>query len=361
MVKTLSAFMLMWCLIGFQSATASDSTSIQLSPWFMGGAYASHFSLPRGEEQWYDLSNSAPRGGLGLNLLAVGMEVESPTIFGSIAVQYGDVPESGWDFDLPWLQEAWVGYHLNEQFDLSLGAFISPIGIETVNTFENYSGIMSLAYFIDPACQSGVQLAWNAAEDIKLTGGVVSSFSIYTLSADVPSLLTVFSYAPKEDSYTAIALLSKEESDAGQYYQLFTSFSSVVTYEHTLVQGEVDVVYTMPVGAQEPAAMVTGFAAAYFDIMKDWQTGLRVEGVYDPAGIFTDSRIVSELPDNTLSIAGVTATLTYKPTEWGKLRLDARYLHCLDDKSFITVNPNARERTEIVLCADVYLPLSGSE
>jgi hypothetical protein len=351
---------LLFLTTGWVLASANDSTSLNFQPWGTAGLYASKYSVPRGGEPWYDFSNSAPRGGAGLNILALGVTAESPGIFGAVTLHYGDVPNSGWDQHLPWLQEAWVGYHINEQFDISAGAFVSPIGVETPNGFENYSGIMSISYFFDPACQSGVQLAWNAASDVVLSGGVVSSFSSYSLSAEIPSLIAMVEYTPDEDLYMSQILMSKEESDSGQYYQVYTSMSGTAHYGKTHAQAEIDVACTVPTSSASASALITGIAAVYYDVVEQLQMGVRVEAVYDPDGIFTYMRIVDVLPANTLAAAGATATVTYQPTEWGKLRLDARYLGSLDVNSLIGVNPNARDRTEVVLCADVLLSFLGN-
>lgn len=334
---------------------AEDSTSIKLSPWGAVGAYASSYTASKGESEWHDLSNSAPRGGLGLNSIALGIEAESAGLYGSAAVQFGDIPSAGWDLDVPWLQEAWVGYHLSEQFDVALGAFISPIGIETVNSFENYSGIMSIPYFFDPACQSGVQLTYNAASDVSITGGVVSSFSSYLLSAGVPSALIGFSYSPDEDLHLMQLLVSKEESDTGEYHQLYASASSTTHLDGLHLLAEMNFAYGAPTDGAPAAVMFNGMLAAYVDVTDNWQTGLRLEGVHDPEGLFSYARYASPLPFNSLSAAGVTATVAFMPTEWSKFRLDARYIGSLDSKSVIEASPAVRDRTEIVFCADVML------
>jgi hypothetical protein len=334
---------------------ANDSTAIRLDPWGAVGFYSSGYSASKGESPWYDLSNSAPRGGVGLNILTLGITAESSGLFGSAAVQLGDIPSAGWDADLPWLQEAWVGYHLSELFDVSVGAFISPIGIETVNSFENYSGIMSISYFFDPACHSGAQLTWNAAEDVAVTGGVVSSFSSYQLSAGVPSMLLGMEYTPGEDAHLLQLLMSREESDTGEYHQVYASVSSTANLESTHLLAELNLGYGIPTDGSTPSAMFNGILAAYVDFTPMWQAGLRLEGVHDPSGLFSYTRYASPLPDDVLSAAGLTATIAYMPTEWSKIRLDGRYIGCLDSRSVVEASPPVQERTEIVLCADVQL------
>ncbi len=334
---------------------ADDSTAIRLDPWGAGGVYSSGYNASKGDSPWYDLSNSAPRGGMGLNILTLGLTAESPGLFGSAAVQFGDIPSAGWDFDLPWLQEAWIGYHLSDLFDVSAGAFISPIGIETVNSFENYSVIMSIPYFFDPACHSGVQLTWNADMDLALTGGVVSSFSSYQLSAGVPSMLLGMSYTPGEDAHLLQLLASREESDSGEYDQLYASVSSTTHLESVHLLAELNLAYGLPTDGSASSAMFNGMLAAYVDLTPTWQTGLRIEGVYDPSGLFAYTRYASPLPDNSLTAAGLTATIAYMPTEWSKIRLDTRYIGCLDSRSVVEASPPVQERTEIVLCADVRL------
>ena len=339
------------------SAMSADSTSMQVRPWLAGGVYGAQYSSAKGDNEWYDLASSAPRKGVGLNLVAVGLRAESPDVFGSLGIQYGDVPLTSWDVDMPWLQEAWIGFHISDNVDVTMGAFISPFGVETVNGFENYSGITSVASFFDPACHAGVQASWSMTDEMTLSGGVVTSFSSFRLSSDLPSLLAVFSYSPDDDAYSMQALLSTEETDADRYQQLYTSLSTVLHHGSMHAQVELDMAYRFPSGTTAASVFFTGLAAAYVDVADRWQTGIRLEGVYDPSGMMSTIRAEKTLPDPALAAAGVTASVTYTLTEWAKLRLDGRYLGSLDQTSIIQGDPDVRERTDIVLCADVLLPL----
>jgi hypothetical protein len=344
-------------VVSFINLMSADTTSMQIQPWVAGGLYGAQYSSAKGDNEWYDLACSAPLNGGGLNLLAIGLRAESPTVFGAVALQYGDVPLTSWDLDVVWLQEAWIGYHISDEVDISMGAYISPFGVETVNGFENYSSITSVVSFFDPACHAGVQASWNVADDVSLTGGVVTSYSSFRLSSDLPSLLAVLSYGPDEDSYVLQALLSTEESDTARFQQLYTNVASVVHYGKTHTQVELNMAYAFPTDVSVASVFLSGLLAAYVDVADRLQTGLRLEGVYDPSGMMSAIRAEKTLPDPGLAAAGVTASLTYALTEWAKLRLDGRYLGALDQTSIIQGDPDVRERTDIVLCVDVMLPL----
>jgi len=351
------AFFHLHCL---SVARAADTTSMRFDPWVAAGGYAATYSVSKADRDWFDFSNSGADNGIGLNILAAGVKAESAGLFGAITLQYGDVPLSGWDdsdLDLFWLQDAWIGYHISEQLDVQVGAFLSPFGVETPIGFENFSGIMSIPGFFDPACHSGVQVTWNMNADMALIGGIVSSFSNFSLAADLPSLLASWQYTPEDDQLLVQAIVSNQESDLGQFYQLYTSLAGMINMERTHMEAELNAAFTSEVAAQPFAAMVTSMAAAYYDILPSWQTGIRVEAIYDPSGVSTAFRAVDELPYNTLMAAGLTASVTYQPTEWSKIRVDARYLGSLDANSRIEAAPDARERTEILLCTDVMLPL----
>lgn len=344
-------------IVSFVNLMSADTTSIQIQPWVAGGLYGAQYSSAKGDNEWYDLASSAPLNGGGLNLLAIGLQVESPDVFGSIGLQYGDVPLTSWDIDVPWLQEAWIGYHVSDNVDISLGAYISPFGVETVNGFENYSGITSVAAFFDPACHAGIQASWNMTDDMTLSGGVVTSFSSFRLSSDLPSLLATLSYGPDDDSYVIQTLLSTEASDSARFQQLYTSVGSVVHYDNVHTQVELNMAYAFPTDASAASMFLSGLLAAYVDVADRVQAGLRLEGIYDPSGMMSAIRAEKTLPDPGLAAAGVTASMTYALTEWAKLRLDGRYLGALDQTSIIQGEPDVRERTDIVLCVDVMLPL----
>ena len=175
------------------------------------------------------------------------------------------------------------------------------------------------------------------------------------MNAELPALLVGMLYVPDNSrSLSVQSMLSDETARSDAYMQWYTNISCTLQTDQLHVVSEVNLCYEIPSGIYPEAFMLSGLLGAYYDIGNDgFQTGLRIEAVYDPEGALADSRFDQKLPYKTLTMAGVTATASYRPVPWGLIRLDARYLGTLDSKSFIETNPQARERTEVVLNADI--------
>ena len=350
MIKAI-AFLLLWSA----SCFAADTTDVHLESWVSAGLYASRYSTSRTMDEFHDLLSFAPGDNLGLNNIFVGLRATSSTLFGAATLQYGDIPRSGWDPDLPWLQEAWVGYHLTDDLDVTAGAFTSTLGVESLMSYENYSGIVSVPGFFDPGFYSGVQMMWKVSDATTMNTGIVSSFSDFSITANVPAIAVGLSYVPDSNSNVSLqTLISEEQLDIDDQYQLYTSLTSRLQRQKMHFLVELNFCYEFANANNTASSTLSSLVGVYYDVTSRLQTGLRLEAMYDPQGALADSRFNKPLPYNTLSMSGVTGTITYRPSSWSIVRADARYIGVLDNKSFIEINPAARERTELVLSADIF-------
>ncbi len=342
-------------LVCSASCFASDTTDLTIKSWISAGLYGSHYSTSRGDDEFHDLLNSAPGDDIGLNNIYIGVRATSSNVFGALTLQHGDMPRSGWDPDLPWLQEAWLGYHVTKDFDVTAGAFTSVLGVESLMCYENYSGIISVPGFFNPGFYSGIQVLWKTSSTTSVNAGVVSAFSDFAITGSLPALSLGFTYSPEHTSAFAIqSILSEESVDRGDRFQLYTSMTAKQQMNMVHVLSELNVCLEFPKASYSASYMVSGLVGVYYDVLSTLQAGLRLEAMYDPQGALAESRFNKPLPYETLSMAGVTTTLTYRPSRWSVIRADARYLGVLDTKSFIEIDPNARERRELVLSTDIF-------
>lgn len=337
------------------SCIAADTTDLFFEPWASAGLYGSHYTTSRGKNEFHDLLNFAPGDNIGLNNIYLGARATSSTVFGAVTLQYGDIPRSGWDPDQPWLQEAWLGYHIAEDFDVTAGAFTSALGVESLMSFENYSGIISVPGFFNPGFYSGVQVLWKPSTTTFVNAGVVSSFSDFSISGNVPAVSIGLAYAPQPEHLLTIqSLLSEEQLDVGEHYQLYTSITGKLRQNNLHMLTELNFCYEFANTSYTSSYMLSGLLGVYYDVTSSLQTGVRIEALYDPQGALADSRFNKPLPYNTLSMAGVTASISYRPSRWSLIRADVRYLGVLDNKSFIEIDPDARERRELVVSTDIF-------
>jgi hypothetical protein len=342
-------------LVCSASCFAADTTDLMFDSWFSAELYGSHYSTSRGRSDFHDLLNFAPGDDLGLNNIFLGVRATSSRLFGALTLQYGDIPRSGWDPDQPWLQEAWLGYHLTEDIDVTAGAFTTALGVESLMSYENYSGIVSVPGFFDPGFYSGVQMTWKASSVTTVNTGVVSSFSDFSITGNIPSLSIGLTYVPQPNCNVSLqTLISEEQVDVDDQYQLYTSMTGILRRYRMHFLTELNFCYEFANANNTASSTVSGLVGVYYDVTSSLQTGLRLEAMYDPDGALADSRFDKPLPYNTLSMAGVTGTITYRPSSWSIIRADARYIGVLDNRSFIEIEPDSRKRAELVLSTDVY-------
>lgn len=337
------------------SCLAADTNDLRFESWASAGLYGSRYSTSRGKDEFHDLLNFAPGDDYGLNNIFIGARATSSTVFGAVTLQYGDIPRSGWDPDQPWLQEAWLGYHLTDNLDVTAGAFTSVLGVESLMSFENNSGIVSVPGFFNPGYYSGIQMLWKTSSTTLVNTGIVSAFSDFAITGSIPALSFGCTYSPEPTGTFSIqSIFSEETVDRGEHFQLYTSMTTKQQLKKVHVLTELNVCVEFPKASYPAAYMVSGLVGVYYDVSSALQTGVRLEAMYDPQGALADSRFNKPLPYETLSMAGVTTTLTYRPTRWSVIRADVRYLGVLDTKSFIEIDPDARQRTEFVLSTDVF-------
>lgn len=339
------------------SATAhDDSTTRWIEYGGSLGVYGARYSNVATQLGDHDLVNSAPRDGIHVNIISGSLRGRYDAVYGAVTLQLGDYPRASWTTNTYWLQEAYVGVHLNETMRLEAGSFSSHIGVESMIPSENYSGIISLAGFFDPNFFGGVKYLWDVTPEVEVQADLVTSFNGYDLRNDAPAFTTGATW--QRDSTHVIAahvFVSRETFEQREHTQLYINLSSTMEIPGIHLLGEFNYAVELPDGDGVAHEMVSGFIAGYVDLMTGFTAGLRGEFVIDPDGILADDRFAAPLPFQTFSGAGATATVSYKPYPWLMVRGDVRLLTVLDNSSFIEINPDKQQRSEAVVSIDITL------
>jgi len=339
------------------SATAhDDSTTRWIEYGASLGVYGARYSNVATQLGDHDLVNSAPRDGIHVNIISGSLRGRYDAVYGAVTLQLGDYPRASWMTNTYWLQEAYVGVHLNETMRLEAGSFSSHVGVESMIPSENHSGIISLAGFFDPNYFGGVKYLWDVTPEVEVQANLVTSFNGYEIENNIPAFTTGATW--QRDSTHAIAahvFVSRETIEELDHTQLYINLASTMELPGVHLLGEFNYALELPDGDGVTHGMVSGFIAGYVDLMTGFTAGLRGEFVIDPDGILADDRFAAPLPFQTFSGAGATATVSYEPYPWLMVRGDVRLLTALDSRSFIEINPDKQQRSEVIVSIDVTL------
>lgn len=134
----------------------------------IGGAdlvYSSSFNQPPGFERDYTLQPSV-NGRTGIMQSDIGIIARGSGIQASVVIQQGwfaDANYTGDDRSLRYLQQAWLGVDLSNDFTLRAGIMPSHIGYESINARDN--ALLSRLFCSDatPYFETGASLQWKAS------------------------------------------------------------------------------------------------------------------------------------------------------------------------------------------------------
>jgi hypothetical protein len=320
------------------------------------GVYAASYSTPTASIGARDLVGSAPRDGFHLNIISGSLRGRYEALYGALTLQAGDYARASWVSNTYWLQEAYVGVHINDDIHLEVGAFSSHLGVESMILSENYSGIISLPGFFDPNFYGGVKLRYDVSPTVEIQADIVTSFNGFQLEEGVPAFTSGVTWM-LDSSITLFGnvFFSRETFNQDDQSQIYLNAAATIELPDIHILGEFNYAAEVPDGQLTGQGMISGFTGVYYDITSMFTVGARVEFVVDPHGILAGDRFIHDLPFPTFSVGGSTATIAYKPLSWIMAKFDVRYLTTLTSESRIETNPDAHKRTEAVLSVDVTL------
>jgi len=333
---------------------ATDSTGVHW--WLTASGYASAYSSDEGSQPFHDLVTTAPRTGLGGNMIAGSLSGTYGIIYGALTLQAGDVPTIVWQPSFPYVQEAWLGLHLLDDIRLEAGAFISHLGVESMIPFENLMGIISVPGFFDPNFFAGAKVYWDVSSTVTVHADVLTSYSGFQYEGTVPAFCASVIWKPDSSlSVYANSMLSDEPVSRGTQFQSYTNVYAEYKTPDVHALAEFNFGCELPTGDHSALPMTSAQLTIFHSILPTLALGIRGEIILDPHGIMANDRYSAPLPITRLNAAGVTGSIQFRPNEWSRIGFDVRRLSALDDASFIDVNPDVSARTEAVLSIDVFL------
>jgi hypothetical protein len=335
-------------------AHAADSTGVQW--WLTASGYASAYSSDEGSQPFHDLVTTAPRSGIGGNMIAGSLTATYGVLYGALTLQAGDVPTVVWQPAFPYVQEAWLGLHLRHDVRLEAGAFISHLGVESMIPFQNAMGIISISGFFDPNFFAGAKLYWDVSSTVTVHADVLTSYSGFQYEGSIPAFCASMIWRP--DSTLAVyanSMLSDEPLSRGTQFQSYTNIYAEYTTDDIHALAEFNVGAELPTADHGTYPMTSAQLTIFHSILPTLALGIRGEIILDPHGIMANDRYPAPLPITQLNAAGVTGSIQFRPNAWSRIGFDLRRVSALDDTSIIDVDPNIAARTEAVLSVDVFL------
>lgn len=354
-LRVVACMLYLACMAPYLQA-ASDTATRYITFAARLGLYGARYSNPSTDLGAHDLVGSAPRDGLHLNIVSGSVQGRWESLYGALTLQLGDYARASWMNDMYWIQEAFIGVHLNHAMRIEAGAFSSHVGTESMDLMENYSGIISLPGFFDPNFFGGVKYLWRVSDEIELQADLVTAFNGFELEEGVPAFATGVTWQ-QDSTVTMIGnvFVSRETINQLDGTQIYVNTSAHVELSDVHLLGEVNYAVEITDAGAGMLHMISGFAAGYVNVTSSMMFGVRAELMIDPDGILADDRFIAPLPYRSLSAAGCTATISYRPLPWLMIRGDARYLSTLDERSLIEIEPDSRHRTEAVVSIDLAL------
>jgi len=333
---------------------AADSTGVHW--WLTASGYASAYSSDEGSQPFHDLVTTAPRSGVGGNMIAGSVSATYGVLYGALTLQAGDVPTVVWQPAFPYVQEAWLGLHLRDDVRLEAGAFISHLGVESMIPFENLMGIISIAGFLDPNFFAGAKLYWDVSPTVTVHADVLTSYSGFQYEGSIPAFCASMMWtADSTLSVYVNSMVSDEPLTRGTQFQSYTNVYAEYTTSDFHALAEFNVGCELPTADHGAYPMTSAQLTVFHSILPTLALGVRGEIILDPHGIMANDRYPAPLPITMLNAAGVTGSLQFRPNKWSRIGFDLRRVEALDDTSIVDVDPNISARTEAVLSLDVFL------
>ncbi len=151
-------------------AKAEDLLDLNIEAEGMIDTYYSHnFDSQKSASKQF-FTQSLKDDKYNLNLAYFGVAAENENFHGKLSLQYGNSVDANYSAEtydsLKYLQEAFIGYNLNEKLRIDVGIYFSHIGLESFISKNNSAYTRSLVSEFSPYYQSGVRIEYQLSESI---------------------------------------------------------------------------------------------------------------------------------------------------------------------------------------------------
>ncbi len=258
-----------------------------------------------------------------LNTAQLTASTNSDWYRGKMTVAYGTIPQQSWlPTDYLSLQEANIGFKLNENLWLDSGIFLTHIGGESLLPKNNPLSLLSLTTMFEPFYQAGAKLSYKPIEQFEVQLHVLNGYGVIEATNPMPAAGLVLAYTPNSTInvfYTGYAGNPKASNETAAF-RLFNDINLIYNATDKFsVRAELDVATQSDV----QSIYHSGFVTARYAFNPSWSVSARGEYVVDEKGMLS---VYPNLKDAGLMGGGFTLGGEYKPTENSYVRLEGRQL-----------------------------------
>lgn len=278
--------------------------------------------LPEGRRS-YTLQPSV-NGALGVMQVDFGLRYRSRRLQATVAVQQGwfaDENYTGADFDLRYLQQAWLQYDLSSDVSIRGGVMPSHIGYESINERDNL--IVSRLFCSDatPYYETGGSLQLRLSDKITVEGLVLNGWQRIVAVNDDPAWGSRVVWEPDTTITVNWSTFYGNTSDRSKpesmrfYSNIWTEWTA---HPDLTLVGIVDI-GRQTITGDSAASMWCVAAVAAYRPHRQWRVALRAEHYSDPQSI-----IVRAVEGDRFVASSISANVDWLATPSTRVRAEIR-------------------------------------
>lgn len=311
--------------------------------------------LPLGTYQKFP--TSAPISNtFGLNMAMVNMQYQNNKVNGVMTLHAGDIASSAWSPQYNFIQEAHIGIKLYKQLWLEGGYFRTHLGFESIQPRENIGSTIALTTYYEPYFLSGAKLTYYLNNKLSLQVNAFNGFNTFVAINKKKAYGFTAVYEHSKNlifSYNILSSDNTPDSMTSNHFRLYNDF--YIAYKSKRINLGLETNFGIQNNSDlkdstKTAYMFSLTAAAKYKFRNDkYSIYSRIEFFNDPNEILTGP--ISNANHQLVGIQafGLNLGLEFKPIPNAYLRVEARYLHLLDDETiFYTNNSYTHIRNEVV-------------
>lgn len=251
--------------------------------------YAYDANRPALRERLYT-TQAVRHNEFNVNLAFFDATLDSAKVRGRLALQMGNSVVRNYSGEAAignisgpvpsqYLQEAYAGYAINEDFWIDAGIFFSHIGLESFVSRDNMTYSRSMVIDHLPYYQSGVRGSYRISETFSAQLHLMNGWQNISENNDAKSAGVQIAWAPSSEFSLTYNNIAGREANFRHFHDLVAKWQVTKNWQLAL-QG--DLGFQRPLGIRDVKTWYGGTFINQYRFNKRLAVGWRVEGYRDP-------------------------------------------------------------------------------
>lgn len=306
-------------------------------------------------------TTSARNNAFSLNVAQATLDYQEDKLQGKVTLQYGDIPNTIWNEDFRFLQEAYVGTKITEGLWLNAGLFTTHIGQEAFLPKDNFLSATTVIAFNEPFYQSGLELSYQGLDKWIFELHLLNGLNRFQDNNESKSYGVLINFEPSEKlSFTYTNHLGYEENQGERRRFLnFHNFSTKINLNKFKIIFASDFATqsnSQINNAEESATMYNALLTLHYAFSDKFALTARGEIYEDSDGFISGTFLDSEGNPTGMTLSGFTLGTEYKPQKNAYLRAEVGLIQLGEkEELFYYDNQKTNQRWNILLTAGFYL------